>query len=186
MVTQLAIPIESPASGAIFSIDGVYRYRLWRVWDPDLPRVLWVMLNPSTADAQTLDPTIRKCIGFSQRWAMGALEVVNLFALKATDPQVMLKHPAPEGPENDDRILAAAAEARLIVCAWGAHGFHRDRAQHVEALLRGAGHSLTALAFTKGHPVQPRHPLYVSYLSDNARDPITKKQKDRLPIHYAP
>ena len=73
-------------AGAVFSDDMVYRYRLWRTWDPDLPTCLFIMLNPSTADHEQNDPTIRRCLDFAKQWGYGQLLVGNLFALRATDP----------------------------------------------------------------------------------------------------
>ncbi len=71
-------------NGAIFSDDDTYRYLLWRTWDESLPRLLWVLLNPSTADAEIADPTLSACIGFSQELRYGGLEIVNLFAYQDT------------------------------------------------------------------------------------------------------
>src|SRR5207237_5457574 len=72
-------------SGASFSRDRRYRYRLWRRWDAARPVVAFVMVNPSTADAGRDDPTIRRCIGFARSWGYGRLEVVDLFAYRGTD-----------------------------------------------------------------------------------------------------
>jgi hypothetical protein len=78
-------------SGAELSACRTYRYRLWRQWDADLAPVVWVMLNPSTADESADDPTIRKCIGFAQRWGYGGIEVVNLYAYRSPDPRQLKK-----------------------------------------------------------------------------------------------
>lgn len=75
--------------GAVISDDGRYRYRLWRTWAPELPRMAWIMLNPSTADAEVDDPTIRRCVGFAKREGCGGIEVVNLYAYRSTDPSVL-------------------------------------------------------------------------------------------------
>jgi hypothetical protein len=153
---------------ATFSRCGVYRYRLTRTWDTSPasgPRVLWLMLNPSTADAMKLDPTIRRCAGYSMAWGFGSLEVVNLFAFRATDPRDMERDLLPIGERdehdqevNDRQIIAAADSARLIVCGWGAHRMVAKRAKEVVGLLVGRGHRLACLAWSKErHPV---HPLY--------------------------
>ena len=92
-------------SGATFSDDGVYRYRLWREWDADLPSCLFIMLNPSTADATQDDPTIRRCIDYARRWGFGRLEVGNLFALRSTDPKALYAADDPVGPDNDDALM---------------------------------------------------------------------------------
>ena len=146
-------------SGA--QIDGEYRWRLWRRWDEELPLLLWVMLNPSTADATEDDPTIRKCVGFAMRWRYGGIVVVNLFALRSTDPTAVLRHPDPIGSENDAVISATAAECPDSVCAWGSHKSVTHRALVVRRLLLQAGNSPTHLGLNKdGHP---KHPLYLPY-----------------------
>lgn len=108
---------------ATVSGDGTYRYRLEREWDPDLPTVVWIMLNPSTADADSDDNTIRKCIGFSQLWRMGGLVVVNLYAARATDPKQLGNFDDPVGFFNDGHIARAVRENEgPIVAAWGSAG----------------------------------------------------------------
>jgi len=136
---------------ATADIRGPYRYSLTRVWDACLPVVTFVLLNPSTADAVQLDPTMRRCIGFAKREGYGGMVIVNLYAFRATDPKVMLAAPDPVGPEND-RILAAVSGP--VIAGWGANARSARVAQVVELLP-----PLHALAVTKaGHP---RHPLYV-------------------------
>jgi hypothetical protein len=137
-------------------IDGPYRYILGRAWGPEENPVLWVMLNPSTADAEKDDPTIRRCISFSKAWGHGALVVVNLYALRSTDPRALLAHPSAVGPSNDAHILAEVLRAGLVVAAWGAHPAVAFRAPIVSEIL---GRSAVCLGHTAaGHP---RHPLYV-------------------------
>lgn len=155
-VVETAVGPEGLAT-ATYDARRRYRYRLSRVWDPTLPRCAMVMLNPSTASAVRLDPTVRRCVRFAQDWGFGALEVVNLFALRSTDPHALRTHPRPVGTRNDDALLAAAASADLVVAAWGVHGTLADRGSTVRALLRE--HRLHHLATTRdGHP---RHPLYL-------------------------
>lgn len=138
---------------------GRYRYLLSRRWAPG-PAALFVMLNPSTADDLRDDPTIRRCVGFARRWRAPAVEVVNLYALRATDPRDLFAHGAPVGPDNDAAIADAAARAQTIVVAWGAHGA-RDprRVARVIELLRGR--ALACLGANAGG--SPRHPLFVPY-----------------------
>ncbi len=145
-------------AGARFDGTGRYRYSLWRAWEPAPgPLCTWVMLNPSTADATQEDPTIRRCIGFARRWGFGAIAIVNLFALRSTDPRALYADPAPVGELNDDAILEGAELAAMVVCAWGAHGQHLGRADHFRRLLRP--YQPRCLGVTKhGHP---RHPLYL-------------------------
>jgi hypothetical protein len=143
---------------AIFDPTGMYRYSLWREWCPDSPPVAFIMLNPSTADDRKDDPTIRRCIGFAHTWGFGALEVVNLFAYRATDSRKLLGVDDPVGPENDEYIMQAVERCSYVVVAWGTKGLLLDRNRQVIRLLAGLRH-VGCLGVTKdGHP---RHPLYV-------------------------
>lgn len=138
---------------------GTYRYELRRVWgDPDR-LACFVMLNPSTATAEDDDPTIRRCVGYARAWRLGGICVRNLFALRATDPADLARHPHPTGPDND-RWLAAPSSAAVTVAAWGVHGSLHDRADRVRELLDAHGVELHRLGeLTRdGHP---RHPLYL-------------------------
>ena len=147
-------------TGAVFSEDGIYRYRLWRFWDDTTLPMVFVLLNPSTADTEADDPTIRRCMGFAKREGCGGIQVVNLFALRSTDPKALYSHPDPVGPDNDEALLAAAASATTVVAAWGVHGALHGRGDQVMTALRQAGVRLMALGRTKdGHP---RHPLYLA------------------------
>lgn len=154
----MTLPQRTTRGDAVFSADSKYRYRLHRTWDAGAASVLFVMLNPSTADATQDDPTIRRCVGFAKRWGYGRLLVGNLFALRATDPRCLLDEPDPVGPQNDEHLRVMMDEARIVICAWGAHklahGTTRESA--VKALL---GPSLWALGRTAAGA--PRHPLYM-------------------------
>src|SRR5690349_18454685 len=109
-------------SSASFSDDMVYRYRLGRCWDPLLPPMVFVMLNPSTADHNQNDPTVERCERRARsRVGIGGLEVVNIFALRSTDPMALYKHSDPVGPENDMSIVTAAKSSGIVVCGWGKH-----------------------------------------------------------------
>lgn len=109
---------------AVLSADGAYRYRLERAWAGG-PALAWVMLNPSTADATTDDRTLLKVQSFTRRAGYGALVVVNLYALRATDPAELELHPDPVGPENLPHVAAVLAAAPAVVAAWGAHKMGR-------------------------------------------------------------
>lgn len=143
-------------TGATLSDCGRYRYQLWRAWG-DGPSCVFVMLNPSTADAEKDDPTIRRCIGFAKREGCGSLNVVNLFAFRATKPKDMMAAADPIGPENDEVIAAALRDPGAVkIAAWGTKGAFMGRGAQVRAKWRG---SLKCLGQTKdGHPL---HPLYV-------------------------
>lgn len=146
--------------GAVFDASGQYRYRLWRTWDSDALPVTFILLNPSTADANRDDPTLRRCLGFARAWGYGGVEVVNLFAWRATDPAALRRCADPVGPDNDAAILAAVQGAGLVVSAWGNGGALHDRAAAVLRLLDGAplAAPLACLGLTRA--AHPRHPLY--------------------------
>ncbi len=127
------------ASAATFDPTRTYRYSLTRRWAPGGTRACWIMLNPSTADAEQDDPTIRRCIGFSKLWGHSELVVVNLFALRSTDPAALASHGDPIGPHNDFAIEEAGLTSAHVVCAWGRHGALRNRAGTVLRHLMSAG-----------------------------------------------
>lgn len=148
-----------PLSGAYFSPCRRWRYTLWRTWDKDKPTVNWLMLNPSTADENVLDPTITRCVGYSKAWGYGGLVVTNLFAWRSTDPKGLLTVPDPVGKDNDQHIGAIAESTALTIAAWGVHGTLKDRARDVLYQLTEEHVPLYCLRVTKdGHPC---HPLYL-------------------------
>lgn len=143
-------------SAATISPCGLYRYRLSRRWSSG-PTCVFVMLNPSTADARHDDPTIRRCIGFAKREGCGSLVVVNLFAFRATSPADMKAATDPVGLENDEHITRAMVDADgPVIAAWGAHGSYRGRDGHVRLLTDVP---LSCLSLTKSGA--PGHPLYI-------------------------
>ncbi|SFW50269.1 DUF1643 domain-containing protein [Amycolatopsis australiensis] len=148
---------------AVLDTTGTYRYLLTRAWAPG-PLVMFVMLNPSTADATADDPTMRRVTRFARSWGFGSLAVVNLFALRATDPAALETHPDPVGPATDAFLAATARQADRCVAAWGAHPAAARRAPTVTQMLRRSATrqyrpGLACLGLTKGG--QPRHPLYL-------------------------
>lgn len=158
-------------SSAVLSPCGGYRYQLGRTWNPDLPTIGWVMLNPSTADAEQDDPTIRRCIGFARRWDFGGLIVMNLFALRSSDPASLRSHTDPVGPDNDMHLQRLSALTGQIVVAWGTHSMAATRARAVLDLIAREGRDVYCLRVTASG--MPKHPLYVPsavnpliYLSD--------------------
>lgn len=152
-------------SFARISTCGRYRYSLVRQWDrSNKGRCLWVMLNPSTADATSDDPTIRKCVGFAKRWGFGSIEVVNLYAWRATDPaDLRAAHRRGEdviGPVNDEWISVAIGRADQVIAAWGANAFDSARTRSVVECISD-GHPVSCLGLTKKR--EPYHPLMISY-----------------------
>lgn len=147
------------SAGAHFSPGRVYRYSLHRTWNHDLDRArlaLWVMLNPSTADEWALDPTLRRCEAFSRGLGLDGFEVVNLFALRSTDPAGLSAVSDPVGPGNDDAIRRAVARAGIVLVGWGAHPLAVPRAA---AFLRTVDRPVFCLGVTKSGA--PKHPLYL-------------------------
>jgi hypothetical protein len=152
-------PTTGQAQGAV--VAGVHRYLLWRIWDERLPRLLWMLLNPSTAGGNTDDPTLRKCHTFSSTWGYGGLEVVNLFALRSPYPSGLKSASDPIGAENDRFIVAAANRSSSVVVAWGNHGAFRERGRAVLDLLScSTSRTVLCLGVTKHN--HPCHPLYVA------------------------
>lgn len=148
---------------AHFSPCKLYRYDLYRkVAGDGSGTLVVVMLNPSTADATNDDPTIRRVMGFGRQWGFYAVRVLNLFAIRATDPRAMLAADDPVGPENDKWLREALAESRdlgvPVLAAWGAHGGHRGRDFHVMHKLVD-GVQWQCLGRT--HAGHPKHPLYI-------------------------
>lgn len=159
-----ALHRDDAAGSAVISACGYYRYRLERTLPAGSGTMVWLMLNPSTADAEQDDPTIRKCLGFAQALGFARIVVVNLFAWRSTDPAGLADARDPVGPENDDAIRAAVREADVVVCAWGAHGARFvARVQHVRRLLQDAGVHPVCYGLTKGKRPQPKHPLMLAY-----------------------
>ncbi len=145
---------------ASFDRTGSFRYSLVRAWDDALARLALVGLNPSTADHRADDPTIRRCIGFARAWGFGSVEVVNLFAFRATHPRDLLAAADPIGPRNDAAIARAVERSQLALLAWGNHGTHLGRDKVVARLIAETGVPRAHLGYTK--QAQPRHPLYVA------------------------
>jgi len=143
---------------ATLSACGKFRFTLVREWNPARPRLLFIMLNPSTADADVDDQTIRKCVTFAQRLGFGSIEVVNLFAYRATNPIDLKRAGWPVGEGNDLVILGACTRAAEVICAWGAHARASQRAADVLEMISPWCHPL-ALAVTDDGV--PKHPLYL-------------------------
>ena len=147
---------QGDSSGAIFSPCGKYRYSLWREWDNAKPTVVFIGLNPSTANENDDDPTLRRCINFAKDWGFGKLIMVNLFAIRATNPDVMRTAKEPIGKNNDLTLLEECTRADLVVAAWGNHGSHLERNSNVKKLLS----DIEMKCFKLTASEQPIHPLY--------------------------
>ena len=158
--------LEPTASSAVISPDGQYRYLLTRdlpegiSWTPPRPPsyTVFLMLNPSTADASVDDPTIRRCKSFARREGSNALVVLNLYGLRSTNPAGLWKSDDPVGIHNDAYIKEMGEPHKKMICAWGTNA-RRDRVEAVVSILEATQTELFCLGTTAdGHP---RHPLYV-------------------------
>lgn len=149
----------SETAGAVFNVLRTHRFHLWRRWDDSKPSLLFIMLNPSTADERILDPTVTRCLGFAKRWGYGQLHVGNIFALRSTDPQELYRHNDPVGFGNEAWLIRLHKESAMTIVAWGAHGNYQDRGRLALRSLQEVK-PVYCLGTTKDG--QPRHPLYIS------------------------
>ena len=151
-----------------------YRYGLMRTWDAGSPAMLFIMLNPSTADEHRNDPTVARCETRARQMGYGGVMVANLFAFRATRPKDLKQAVDPKGDLNDAVLLHWVAHAGLTVAAWGVHGSHQNRCRDIAHAL---GPSVFHLGLTKdGHP---RHPLYVSFKTEPALWPKAERYAAR-------
>ena len=140
---------------ASFSSCRKYRYSLSRIWDKQKKFVLFIGLNPSTADEEVDDPTIRRCSGYAQKWGYGGFIMVNLFAYRTTLPSNLKKVKYPVGRDNDKYIVKLSKKADITVAAWGNNGILYRRDKQVLSLVP----NLMCLKVNKSG--QPAHPLYL-------------------------
>lgn len=147
---------------ALISDCGRYRYWLTRRWADGVLQP-WIMLNPSTADAEQDDQTIRRCMHFAKRDGHAGIRIVNLYAFRASKPGAMFAAMDPVGPENDKWTDTQLAEAAIdgvpVVCGWGAHFEARPRALRLVIRAKFLGARLVCLG--KSRDGQPSHPLYL-------------------------
>ena len=160
MITKKQIK-DDINSEAIYSDCERYRYSLSRIWDSNRQNVLFVMLNPSTADEFKNDPTVERCERRARMLNFGAFCVCNIFAWRETNPHNLIKISNPIGKDNNLHILRATLSAKLVICAWGVHGKHLNRDKEVTKLLLDNNTKLYHLGLTKEN--HPKHPLYIPY-----------------------
>lgn len=145
----------TPERDCKMSPDRLYRYHLRIRWTSG-PLIMFIGLNPSTADESKDDPTIRRLRGFAQQWGFGGLLMTNLFAWRATNPAEMMKATDPVGPENNfGDLLLYRNECHRVIACWGHHGSYRDRGRDVMRVI----HGLEVFGWTSNR--QPLHPLYL-------------------------
>ncbi len=160
-MSDLFEPQDAIERDAVLSDCGRYRYLLRRAWDHTKPRALFVMLNPSTADAKVDDATIRSCIRLCKSWGYGSFEVCNLYGWRSTDPDALNVGDMPMmiGEKNADVMDAAIGRCDVVICAWGAHASARLRQQAVCSTVKAMKPAVYCLGKTKSGA--PKHPLYI-------------------------
>ncbi len=157
--------VERVGNGrAVFSEDLVYRYRLSRIWNNAggaARLACWILLNGSTADQDRLDPTTKRVDSFTRRFGLDGWIVVNAFGLRSTDPRLLLTHPDPVGPPNDEFVERALWESEFVVLGWGANEALRrtNRDLAVLDIVWRSQKNAKCLGTTKDG--SPRHPLYL-------------------------
>jgi hypothetical protein len=154
--------LQMVTRSCVFSDDRIYRYRLDIAWgEGGLGNVAWCLLNPSTADEIENDPTVERRFRWSMAHGYDSLSIVNIFAYRATDPDVMKAQADPVGPDDDRHILEVAKASDLFVVGWGNHGSHLGRGWQVTEMLSREGIEPQCLGINRDG--QPKHPLYTSY-----------------------
>jgi hypothetical protein len=149
---------DPPSGRAVFSACGSYRWWLERRWCPQAPRLLFIGLNPSRADAGRDDPTLRRLIGFARGWGFGGLEVLNLFARVGARPEILRRSADPVGAATDAWLRHRLRVLPKVWLGWGNQGGWRNRDREVLELLEQERARLFCLGLTAAG--QPRHPLY--------------------------
>ena len=156
MDERLSQIIKQGLNGAIISEDEKYRYALWRIWDEDKPTVMFIMLNPSTADATKNDATINKCVAYAKRWGLyGGIFVCNLYALRSRDPGLLKFDQDPIGPDCDKWLITVSAMCTMKIAAWGNKILSQGRVFRVKTIVS----PLNCLEKSKAG--NPKHPLYL-------------------------
>lgn len=158
-VQQPGLFQQTEQSRMYLSQDGVYRHQLEKWWDDQLPRVCFILLNPSTATNRTDDNTTNKLREYAKLWGYGGYILTNIFDFRATDPYIMYAHSQPCSNENDGFIRDAVIRSKSVVCAWGNHGVHLGRGAAVKAMVFEMKSVVHCFRITKMG--QPQHPLYL-------------------------
>ncbi|MDE0211188.1 MAG: DUF1643 domain-containing protein [Boseongicola sp.] len=150
-------------ASAVLSEDRKYRYSLVRVWDDKRPRLVAIGLNPSTADERNNDPTIVRVIGFADRWGYGGLWMLNLFAVRGSNPRILREVDDPVGPGNKEAfdVILNLADSTEVLCMWGSGGGYMEQDRTVMGWLDGWDFEAICLGQTKAG--FPKHPLYLPY-----------------------
>lgn len=150
------------SASALMDETGKYRLELSRIWDSaekNIRMILFIMLNPSTADALVNDPTVRRCMNFAQSWGYGGLYIGNLFAYRSTDPAELIRLSRAGfdavHENNDSHLRRMQKDSETTVFAWGNEG--RLQMRDTEIIDKFPG----AFCLGKNQNGTPKHPLYV-------------------------
>ena len=163
MITQYGNTMFPMDAFATFSDDYKYRYKLGRrVQSGSKGTITWCILNPSTATAFLLDPTIRKCMEFSKRWNFSYMFVVNLFAYRATNPKELYKVKDPVGNQNWQNIREAFDSSEMIIVGWGAEKIVKSSKVYYEG-MKDYFEERNVLCLGTNKDGSPKHPLYLPY-----------------------
>lgn len=173
MIDQFEMPLMTETGEyptAVFSVCMTYRYFLRRQWGSGNNYVVWICLNPSTADHEKNDPTVTRLCNFSKKWGYDGLKLLNIFALRSTDPGGLKKVADPVGPDNDWWFRKIAhVPNQDVVCAWGAHGWYMGRGRDVlsSLMVDNKRIKVSVLGWTKS--MCPKHPLYLPADTERVR-----------------
>ena len=165
--------------GAILSDDRQYRYSLWRIWDETKEPVVFIGLNPSTADESEDDSTIRRCIDFAESWGYGGIYMLNLFAYRTKEPKIMKSMDDPVGPDFLKYFAAHVSLVSTVVVAWGNHGEFQDRANEVLDLIMD-NYNVRCFGLNKNKT--PKHPLYLKGTTPLMKYDPTESEPDASSI----
>lgn len=147
--------IKKMTKGAVLSDCEIYRYQLWRIWDKNKPTILFIMLNPSTADDNEDDNTIKKCIRYATKWGYGGFYVGNLYAFRSKARSVLKTVLNPIGEDNEMNLLKLSKKCDKTVCAWGNE---EGRPERIFSKFK----NLHYLKINKDKEKTPAHPLYLN------------------------
>ena len=142
-------------NGALFSEDRKYRYALWRIWDKSKPLIMFIGLNPSTANEAQDDPTIRRIKSMAGKWGYGGVYMMNCFPYVSTNPDDLKDFG--NTSLNDQWLHDISELCQEIIFAWGSFDIVKESGMD-KALIRMFPHA-KALIINKD--ASPRHPLYV-------------------------
>ncbi len=164
-------------SGAHFSEERKYRYYLWRIWDKSLPFIMFIGLNPSTANESKNDPTIRRVISFAKDWGYGGVYMLNLFPLVSTDPSILNTFYTTDSHDSEQELnniwlSSIGSECKEVIFAWGAPKIARDRAEKVKAMFPRAKALKLNADGSPGHPLYVRSDTYPRFFDESIQNYI--------------